>query len=104
MRSKYEVKAQKELEAEGYLVDNKSGMGRWSKNRDFWNLYDLVAYKPHQIRYISIKGHIGGSLRTAHTAELSKMVFPKGCTNEFWEFPNTKKKEWVKRILKEGKN
>ena len=99
-RSKYEIKAQAELEAEGWLVDSKVGLGRWSKNRDFWNLYDLVAYKPGQIRYISIKGHNRGS--TEHRESLDKMRFPDGVSNELWVWPNNKiKKGWIKKEFEE---
>jgi len=97
MRSKYEIKAEKELQADGWLVDNKAYMVRWSKNRDFFHLWDLVAYKPGKLHYISIKGHIGGKQRREHLAELEKMVLPPGVTNELWIWPdNKKKKEWIK--------
>lgn len=101
MRSKYEIKAQKELENEGWRVDNKAGMSRWSKNRDFFNLFDLVAVKKGEaIRYISIKGHIGGSLRTAHSQEIRDFWLPPCCSKELWIWPNNKKKkEWIKITL-----
>ena len=98
-RSKYEIKAEKELIVDGWRVDNKAGMFRFSKHRDFFNTFDLVAYKPGIIRYISIKGHIGGSLRTSHQKEISDFIFPLGVIKELWEWPKTKKKEWRKYIL-----
>lgn len=100
MRSKYEVKAQKELEAEGWRVDNKAGMARFSKNRDFWNLFDLVAVRldKHYVRWISIKGHNRGN--ATHRRELQEFYLPPGNIKELWYWPdNRKKKEWVKKVI-----
>ena len=100
MRSKYEIKAQKELEAEGYIVDNKAGMGRFSKNRDFWNLFDLVAVYPRRdLRYISIKGHQG--IPSQHLKDVSEFWLPDCCQKEIWHWPKRKKKTegFIKRII-----
>ena len=101
MVSKYEVKAQKELEKEGWIVDNKRGMGRWAKNRDFFNLFDLVAVHPKyhdlKMRWISIKGHKGGSTK-AHRADI--LAFPlhdETNKKELWYWAKDKKRgHWVK--------
>jgi len=94
--SKYEIKAKKELEAEGWKVDDKRGMSRFSKNRDFWNRFDLVAVKKGSpLRWISIKGHNRGSKE--HRLELSDFWLPEGNTKELWIWPaNKKKKGWIK--------
>lgn len=99
MRSKYEIKAQKELEAEGWRVDNKAGMARFSKNRDFFNLFDLVAVKEGEaLRYISIKGHNRGSAE--HRLALQNFWLPSCCQKELWAWPNNKKKKgWIKTIF-----
>ena len=100
MRSKYEIKAQKELEKEGYFVDNKAGMARFSKNRDFFNLFDLVAVKRNQpLRYISIKGHQG--IPGQHLKDVSKFWLPKCCQKEIWYWPKRKKKVegFIKKII-----
>lgn len=85
MVSKYEIRAQKQLEKEGYKVDFKRGLSRWAKNRDFWNLFDLVAIKENEkIRYIAIKGHNGGY------SPLRKLIqafwMPDCCTKELWRY------------------
>ena len=103
MRSKYEIKAQKELEAEGYFVDDKRGMSRWSKNRDFFNLFDLVAVRRSEaIRYISIKGHNrgygvtpSGNIRN----EIRDFWLPESCKKELWVWPNNKKAAWIKEVI-----
>lgn len=83
MRSKYEVKAQKDLEKDGWRVDNKAGMGRWSQNRDFWNLFDLVAVKQGEpLRWISIKGTVG--LLNSLKEEISAFYLPPGNQKELW--------------------
>ena len=89
-RSKYEIKAQKSLEKEGYLVDNKAGMSRWSANRDFWHLFDLVAIKKgKKLRYIAIKGHGGGYSELRE--KLKVFWMPKSCIKELWRYTDTKK-------------
>lgn len=102
MRSKYEIQAQKELEAEGYFVDNKAGMSRFSKNRDFFNLFDLVAVrKAGPIRYISIKGHAGGYRENLE--EIKRFWLPKqGVVKEQWRWPKRKKgnEAWIKKVIR----
>lgn len=98
MRSKYEAKAQKELERDGWEVDNKSGMGRWAKNRDFWNVFDLVAKKDgKKLRWISIKGTMG--LSAKHKKELQDCWLPEGNIKECWSRSKGKSNYWKKEII-----
>jgi hypothetical protein len=99
MRAKYEIKAQKELEADGWTVDNKAGMGRFAKNRNFWNLFDLVAVKRGEpLRWISIKGH--NSSLQSHEQIISDFFLPPGNRKELWRWPkNKRKKAWIKLVL-----
>lgn len=58
-RSKYEIKAQKMLEADGYEVDYKIRPRFVPRNYnvDYFNLFDLLAInKTNRLRAISIKG------------------------------------------------
>jgi hypothetical protein len=59
MPSKFEKKAKVELEADGWLVDTKWGMNRFSLNNDYWHIFDLLAYQGKIIRGIAIKGQGG---------------------------------------------
>jgi shikimate 5-dehydrogenase len=61
MKSKFEIKAQKELEADGWLVDWKVKPFRTPRgyNVDYWGLFDLLAYQGGLIRGIAIKGQGG---------------------------------------------
>jgi hypothetical protein len=97
MVSKYEIKAKKELVASGWLVDDKRGMGRWSKNRDFFNAFDLVAYKPRQLRYIAIKGREGvpSKLRLL----IGSLNFPSGVTREIWTYNRDRKAGPVRKEI-----
>ena len=57
-RSKFEIKAHKELVEQGYLVDYKirpSGFKNPSNYQvDYWGIFDLMAYKANEIiRFIS---------------------------------------------------
>ena len=104
MRSRYEVRAQKELEAEGYHVDNKAGMSRWSKNRDFWNTFDLVAKKEGEpLRWISIKGTQG--LIKSHIEEIKNCWLPQNNIKELWARRKAKKrgKYWNKLVIENVK-
>jgi len=99
-RSKYEIKCQKQLEAEGWTVDNKAGMGRWSANRDYFNLFDIVAVKRGEpLRFISIKGHQG--IPPQHHKDVSEFWLPDRCQKEIWHWPKRKKKVegFLKRII-----
>jgi len=104
VRSKYEILAQKELEKEGWKVDNKAGMGRWSKNRDFWNLFDLVALKDGEgLRWISIKGVDGGfaNAKTGenHREDLKAFRLPEGNIKELWWWSKSKKDPGWRKII-----
>ena len=75
--------AQKQLEKEGYTVDNKAGMAYWAKNRDYFHVFDLLAKKFNEpLRWISIKGTQG--LIKSHLAEIEGCWMPEGNTKEFW--------------------
>lgn len=62
-RSKFELRAQKELESDGWLVDWKIRPSGRKMPRgyavDYWNLFDLLAYQGKIIRAIAIKGQAG---------------------------------------------
>lgn len=97
-RSIYEIKAQKELEKQGWIVDNKAGMARWSKNRDYFHGFDLMAYRAGEpLRLISIKGHSG--VPGAHRKFLESFSFPIGVQKEIWHYiVNTKDKRTTRAI------
>jgi len=106
--SKFESRAKKELEAEGWLIDWKSSTpGKWKPrgyNQDFFGIFDLMAYSPGIIRMIAIKGQ-GGM-----PGELRKRVEDFKCgdsiVKELWTYSQpTKKGKRIKsakyRIRKE---
>lgn len=92
MRSKYEIKAQKLLESEGWLVDYKPRSRFAFGKVDFFNAFDLLAYKPKKLRFISIKGHAGASKK--HQNTIRSFVMPRGCTKELWIWPRSNK-GWI---------
>ena len=102
MRSRYEIKAQKELEADCWLVDNKAGMSRFSKNRDYWHKFDLIAVKKALgMKFIAIKGHNTGSVITSLRGQIQAFWTPKGISKELWRWPKRKikKESWVKEVI-----
>jgi hypothetical protein len=97
MRSKYEIQAQKELQAEGWIVDYKV-RPRFSSSHYFTDIlgaFDLLAYKPGTLRFISIKGRAG--VPAEHLAEVQFYQLPPGCTAEIWAMGRTK--QWSKRVV-----
>ena len=50
-----ERRAKKELESIGWLVDKARGSMRWSKNNDFFNMWDLIAIRGGILRFIQVK-------------------------------------------------
>jgi len=85
MRSRFEIRAQRELEIDGYFVDYKMRPSRITRgyNTDYWNLFDLIAWKPGILRFISIKGK---SCPAKHKRDLALFKLPKGCTSELWRY------------------
>jgi len=98
MVSKYEIKAKKELEADGWTVDTKRGMSKWSKDRDYFHCFDLLCKKrEYKLRWISIKGRAGVS--TWHLDQVKNCWLPKGNIKEIWSRSRSKKKYWKKVII-----
>lgn len=99
MRSKYEALAEKELRAGGWAVDTKVGMGRWSKNRDYFHIFDLVAVKRgFPVRWISIKGLMG--VPSSHGKAVEDFWLPEGNVKEIWSRSQSKRGGWNKQIIK----
>ena len=86
MRSIYEIKAQKILEAEGFRVDYKIRPRICPRGYsvDYWGLFDLLAYKNGVIRFISVKGKAG--VPQKHRKMIEGFNEPAGCTKEIWVF------------------
>ena len=92
-KSKFEVKAQKELEEQGWLVDWKirpSGL-RMPRgyNVDYFGLFDLMAYRAGDpVRLISIKGTMG--VPSKHRKALEDFWLPGGLQKEVWYYRKLK--------------
>jgi hypothetical protein len=88
MRSKFEIRCQKELEAEGWQVDWKIRPSGFKNPRgyqvDYFGLFDIMAYSPPVIRFIAIKGQSGVP------STLRKMIecfqLPDQCIKEIWTY------------------
>ena len=108
-RSKFEIKAQKELEEQGYTVDSKAGMHRWSKNNDYFHLFDLIAVRAGDfLRFIAIKGQAG--VPSELRLKIMKFWLPDNCQKEIWHYRKLKghgnkfipKKEIIKTTPTQG--
>ena len=84
-RSKFEIKAEKELKSQGWTVDSKAGMNRWAKNTDYFHLFDLVAVRVGDpLRFIAIKGQAG--VPTALREGIEVFWLPDSCQKEIWHY------------------
>jgi hypothetical protein len=102
MRSKFEIRAQKELEKDGYFVDYKArpSFAIRGYHVDFFNLFDLLAYKVNEpIRWISIKGKSGGY--SENRKNISKFSMPTGNQKEQWRYDRDPKNKSRLRTRKE---
>jgi hypothetical protein len=101
-RSKFEIKTQKTLEAEGYLIDWKIRPTRPNPyyNTDYFNLFDLIAYKEGEpVRWISVKGTMG--LLKTHWQEIKDFKMPEGNQKEVWWYRKlaSDKRKFVPKIV-----
>lgn len=98
MRSKYEIKAHKELEADGWTVDYKMRPRFASSkyNTDYFNLFDLLAHKEGMVRWISIKGH--GGVPKKHKQALENFKMGDANVKEIWVMTRPKN-VWRKLII-----
>jgi len=87
-KSKFEVKAQKELEEDGWIVDWKIRPSGFKMpkgyNVDYFGLFDLIAYKDGVLRWIFIKGTRG--ILDREREEVRDFKLPKGCIKEVWYY------------------
>lgn len=102
-RSKYEIRAHKELEDDGWIVDYKirpSGFRNpRNYNVDYFSLFDLLAYKNGMVRWIAIKGH-GGVPRALRDA-IETINMGDANVKEIWTYRKLKgyKKEQVRKEI-----
>ena len=85
MRSRGEIECQKELEAAGYVVDFKMRPGgvRRGYATDILGAFDVVAYRPGELRFVSVKA-VRHGLRKEHRELVAGFELPEGCTKEVW--------------------
>ena len=85
MRSPLEIRCQRELEAEGYLVDRKARHRRTAKGYwvDFLGAFDILAYRPGELRLISVNTQSNG-VRRRQRELIESLELPLGNTKEIW--------------------
>lgn len=93
-RSKFEIMAEKELEADNWLVDWKIRPSGFRNPRgyavDFFGLFDLLAYSKGVIRGIAIKGQ-GGVPRELRIA-IEEFDAGDHFIKEIWKYSQPTKK------------
>jgi hypothetical protein len=85
MRSKYELECEKALREDEWFTDYKIrpttvGMGA---PVDYWHLFDILAWKPFELRLISVKGT---TCPAQHRKDLASFEVPMGVTVELWQY------------------
>ena len=102
MRSRFEIRAQKELEKDGYFVDYKirSSFPIKGYNTDYFNRFDLLTFKEGEpLRWISIKGKTGNYMENRKSILEFKM--PSGNQKEQWRYDREPKNRRKIRVRKE---
>lgn len=95
MRQVTEKLAQKMLEDEGFLVE-KPNWSRWG-NKDFFNLWDLIATNKNSLRFIQVSS-VGINRGSHKNKDFAGFPCPKSCTKEYW-FWNKKTEHFDITIL-----
>lgn len=101
-RSKYEKRAQEELEDKGYIVDWKirPRIVPRTYQVDYFGLFDLIAYKEDEpLRWISIKAATSGST-TQNRKDIEKFKMPEGNQKEQWRYDRNPKNRRKIRVRK----
>ena len=49
--------AEQQLRAQGFLTYRVKGSSRFQKNQDIFGLFDILAVKPTEIKFIQVKGY-----------------------------------------------
>lgn len=102
MRSRFEIKANKELEKDGYTVDYKlrSSYPIKGYNTDYFNRFDLLCFKEGEpLRWISIKGKSGGYAENRRS--IAEFKLPAGNIKEQWRYDRDPKNKRRIRVRKE---
>ena len=88
-----ELEARKLLEADGYLVEKKNA-SRWQSD-DFWEMFDLVAIKSHDVRFIQIKSNPSDFYKARKEIDLWVQKYKiEGISFEVWL--REPRKQWRK--------
>ncbi len=65
---------------------------------DYWHLFDILAWKPGRLKFISVKGK---SCPAQHKKDLKNFKVPKGVSVELWQYDrNPKDKRKIRRRIK----
>src|SRR3990167_2670516 len=102
MRSRFEIRGQKELQKEGWTVDYKlrSSFPIKGYNTDYFNKFDLLAHKEGEpLRWISIKGKSGGY--SENRRNIANFKLPEGNIKEQWRYDRDPKFKVRLRVRKE---
>jgi hypothetical protein len=89
-----ELRAAKILEDAGYDVQLTPNPTKWSTQNDMFGLWDLMAVKHNEIRFIQVKSN-----RMVYGALLEPYIYwqcPPVCTKEIWVFHDRVKEPTIK--------
>ena len=101
MRSKYEIRCEQELQQNGWFTDFKVRPTRVRAGTpvDYWHIFDLLAWKPNKLKFISVKGI---SCPAQHKKDLATFTVPDGVSVELWKYKKDKNKI-TRKVTKYGK-
>lgn len=78
-----ELKARDILTEAGYDVQVAPMPSKYSKQNDLWGLWDLVAVKHNEIRFVQVKSEM---IYKAKLEPYEQFECPPCCTKELWVF------------------
>ena len=95
----YELKAQKELEAEGWICWRPPAAKYQSQ--DIFDLYDLLCIKGNKLKFVQVKsGNAQGGFAAIRKRMTGFFKKEMAVTGELWEWKTLKSKTgWKKTIL-----
>lgn len=93
-----ELRARDILEAAGYQVELTKSPSKWSKQQDMFGLWDLIAIRGSDVRFVQVKSNkkVYGALREPYELWECPSCC---CTKEIWVFYDGKPNEPLIEIL-----
>lgn len=95
-----EFKCRDALLAEGYSVEVTKMPSKWQEQQDLFGLWDVMAVRGDQVRFIQVKSNQGASV--AKQRAMAEWECPPNCSKEVWIYKDRVKEPIIKLWLPQG--